>query len=417
MTVVCVVGLGYVGLPLAVGLDRAGHRVVGYDIIPMVAESLASGTSHIQDVTDQQVAEYNARGNTWTAAVGDLTAADTYIVCVPTPLGADGHPDLSHIESAGQLIGSVLRSGDLVVLESSTYPGTTEEVLGALLTRGSGLTPGVGYQLAYSPERIDPGNPAFRLENTPKIVGGLTDACTDRAVDLYASMGIDVVRAKGLREAELAKLIENTYRHVNIALMNEMVKFCGPLGIDLYDAIRCASSKPFGFEAFYPGPGVGGHCIPIDPHYLSFQVRAKLGHPFRFVELAQEINASMPVHVVDRAQAELNEQGKAMKGRRALLLGVTYKRDVADLRETPASAVVKVLRDRGMEVDFVDPHVPKWRASGIPVPKRELAQCSGYDLVVLLQDHSAFEPEQILAAGELILDTRAVLSGPHVKYL
>lgn len=417
MSCVGVVGLGYVGLPLAIGLSRAGHTVVGFDVSADVVEELDQCTTRIDDVTDDEIRGYLDAGSSWTTNPADMAGCHVFIICVPTPLNTSGHPDLSYVEAAGQAVGGVLRSGGLVILESSTHPGTTDELLAPLLEHGSGLSAGSDFLLAYSPERIDPGNPEFRLENTPKIVGGLNNESAERAIALYSTLGIQTVRAKGLREAELAKLLENTYRHVNIALVNEMVKFCRPLGIDLWDAIRCASSKPFGYEAFFPGPGVGGHCIPIDPHYLSYQVRVQLGHPFRFVELAQEVNASMPSYVVDRVQDELNEQGKALNSARVLVLGVTYKPDIADMRETPATPIVRILRARGADVSYADPHVPDWSVAGASVPAKDLAECRDYDVVLLLQNHAAFTPQNVLAAGSLVLDTRAVLTGPHVRYL
>jgi nucleotide sugar dehydrogenase len=412
-----IIGLGYVGLPLATSLSRAGHQIVGFDTNAKVVGKLSSGQSHIQDVHSREVQDLLAAGGMFSAAEGDLKKLDAYVICVPTPLGRDGHPDLAYVESAARSVSSVLSTGALVVLESTTYPGTTEEVIRPLLEQGSGLIAGVDFHLAYSPERIDPGNPLFGVENTPKIVGGLTDRCADRATELYGSLGIQVVRAKGVREAELAKLLENTYRHVNIALVNEMVKFCGPLGIDLQDAIRCAATKPFGFEAFYPGPGVGGHCIPIDPNYLSYRVRSELGYPFRFVELAQEINASMPLHVVNRLQAELNDLGKPLKGARVLLMGITYKPNVADMRESPAEPIARLLRDRGAVIAYSDPFIPTWAVAGQELISQQAAECQDCDAVVLLQNHSNFSEPEILRGGRLVLDTRGVLQGETVRYL
>ena len=412
-----VLGLGYVGLPLAVGLNRSGNRVVGLDINPAVVDSLCRGTSVVDDVSDSEVRGYLDDGSTFTCDVADLAECSVFIVCVPTPLDASGHPDLSYVKAAGEAIGRVMKPDSLVILESSTHPGTTDGVLAPILEETSGLRAGESFSLAYSPERIDPGNPKFRLENTPKIVGGLDKKSLERAVDLYSSMGIEVVQAKGLREAETAKLLENTYRHINIALVNEMVKFCRPLGIDLWNAIDCAASKPFGFEAFYPGPGVGGHCIPIDPHYLSHQVRIQLGRPFRFVELAQEINASMPAYVVERVQDELNTRGKALLGSRIVLLGVTYKRNVSDLRETPAIPIAKLLRERGAELSYVDPYVPQWSVDGAEVAKWKMTNLGASDLVILLQDHDEFLQPNALESETPLLDTRAVLTGTNVSYL
>ena len=414
---ICVIGLGYVGLPLAVGLADAGHDVVGFDLNGAVIEALGLGQSHIQGIDQDDLERVNNVGASWVSDPATLPPSDVFIICVPTPLGASGFPDLSYVESAAAIAGSCIRPGGLVILESSTHPGTTEEVVAPILQETSGLHPGVDFHLAYSPERIDPGNDHFTVTNTPKIVGGITAESSEQARLIYESMGIPVVVSKGLKEAELAKLLENTYRHVNIALVNELVKFCRPLGIDLWDAIRCARTKPFGFEAFFPGPGVGGHCIPVDPHYLSHQVRLKLGRPFRFVELAQEINGSMPAYVVERLQEELNELGCPVANARVLLLGVTYKRDVADLRETPAADVVRILRDLGADLSYADPYINDWAVDGEPVSSIRLAGARDFDSVILLQDHSAFSPEQILTAGRVVLDTRAVLDDPRVTRL
>ena len=270
-------------------------------------------------------------------------AHDVIVICVPTPLTVADGPDLSAVRAATATAGRLLRPGTLVSLESTTYPGTTEEVVRPLLEKASGLSAGLGFSLAFSPERIDPGNPEFGFANTPKIVGGVTPACADAAASFYGRICDQVVRAKSAREAEMAKLLENTYRHVNIALVNEMAIFCRELDVDLWDAIRCAATKPFGFQPFYPGPGVGGHCIPIDPNYLSYKVRT-LGYPFRFVELAQEINGRMPAYVTERAAELLNRNAQPLNGARVLLLGVTYKRDIADQRESPARPIARKLR-------------------------------------------------------------------------
>jgi UDP-N-acetyl-D-glucosamine dehydrogenase len=334
---VLVIGLGYVGLPLAVQAARAGFRVTGYDTRPEITAGLMAGRSHVDDVTDTEVAAMAAQGFRATAEETELEPADVIVICVPTPLSVADGPDLSAVRAATAAAGRLVRPGTLVSLESTTYPGTTEEVVRPLLEKASGLTAGIGFSLAFSPERIDPGNPDYGFRNTPKIVGGVTPACADAAESFYGRICDQVVRAKSAREAEMAKLLENTYRHVNIALVNEMAIFCRELDVDLWDAIRCAATKPFGFQPFYPGPGVGGHCIPIDPNYLSYKVRT-LGYPFRFVELAQEINGRMPGYVTERAAELLNRNAQPVNGARVLLLGVTYKRDIADQRESPAQA-------------------------------------------------------------------------------
>jgi UDP-N-acetyl-D-glucosamine dehydrogenase len=406
-----VVGLGYVGLPLVREACRAGLRVLGFDTSSSVVELLRSGRSHVDDIGDAEVADMLAAGLAVTTDERKLAEADVIVICVPTPLDSDGGPDLTAVKVAARTVAGQLRPGTLVVLESTTYPGTTDEVVRPVLEQGSGLTAGKEFSLAFSPERIDPGNPTYGLRNTPKVVGGHTPACTQRAEGFYTKICDTVVRARGTREAEMAKLLENTYRHVNIALVNEMAVFCNELGIDLWDAISCASTKPFGFQAFYPGPGVGGHCIPIDPNYLSYSVR-RLGFPFRFVELAQEINQRMPVYVAQRAQDLLNRNRKAVNGSTVLLLGVTYKADISDQRESPSTAVARRLRRLGAEVRFHDPYVPEWKVDGVPVPRvDDLEQAlAAADLTILLQAHSAYE-SSTLTGAQLLLDTRGRLRG------
>ncbi|MFB4316846.1 nucleotide sugar dehydrogenase [Actinomadura sp. 21ATH] len=403
-----VIGLGYVGLPLVREACRAGLRVGGLDRDTRVIDGLAAGRSHIDDVTDGEVREMLAAGFAPSTDDTLLSAARTMVICVPTPLSAEGGPDLTAVKGAAATIAPHLNPGDLVVLESTTYPGTTEEVLRPLLEEGSGLTAGTDFHLAFSPERIDPGNPHYGVANTPKIVGGLTEACAQAAAALYGKFVAQVVLAKGTREAEMAKLLENTYRHVNIALVNEMAVFCNELGIDLWDAIDCAATKPFGFQPFRPGPGVGGHCIPIDPNYLSYKVRS-LGYPFRFVELAQEINDRMPRYIVERAQQLLNQHGQALNGARVLLLGVTYKADIADQRESPARPIARRLARLGAHLTYHDPHVPSWQVDGADVPAAggELAESLGRaDLVLLLTGHAAYEPQLLAEHATLLFDAR-----------
>jgi nucleotide sugar dehydrogenase len=415
-TTVAVLGLGYVGLPLVDAATDVGMRVIGIDPDAAKVAGLNAGRSHVDDLDDSRVATLIERGFHATSDPSKLAEADVVVITVPTPLREDGGPDLAAVEAATRSIATHVRPGALVVLESTTYPGTTEEVVQPLLEAG-GLRVGTDLHLAFSPERIDPGNPTFGLRNTPKVVGGVTPACTETARAFYARFVDEVVVVGGTREAELAKLLENTYRHVNIALMNEMVVFCRELGIDLWDVIDAAATKPFGFQAFYPGPGVGGHCIPIDPNYLSYKVRT-LGHPFRFVELAQEINDGMPAYVARRAQDVLNEAGRAVRGSRVLLLGVTYKKDIADERESPAIPVARRLRDLGADLSYHDPHVEAWSVDGDPVPRAELADgLREADLVVLLQAHSAYDPEVLAAATGRVLDTRGFVRAPGVDTL
>jgi len=405
-----VTGLGYVGLPLAREAVRAGLEVVGFDVSAEVVDALNEGRSHVDDVSDADVSTMLDAGFCATTDESELGQADTVVICVPTPLSDEGGPDLGPVRAAAQVLAHHLRRGMLVVLESTTYPGTTEEVLAPILEE-SGLKVGLDFNLAFSPERIDPGNATFGLRNTPKVVGGYTPACTQRAAAFYGKFVETVVTARGTREAETAKLLENTYRHVNIALVNEMARFCHELDIDLWDVIGLAATKPFGFQAFYPGPGVGGHCIPIDPNYLSHSVQARLGYPFRFVELAQEINASMPNYVARRAQDILNSEGKAVNGATVLLLGVTYKPNIADLRESPAVPLAKRLEELGATVQFHDPHVTTWHAHGHSVgrvPDLDDALRTA-DLTILLQGHSAYDFASIAATAKRVLDTRGVV--------
>jgi nucleotide sugar dehydrogenase len=407
-----VIGLGYVGLPLALEATNSGMSVVGYDIGPGVVASLNSGRSHVDDISDEEIGQIVARGFRATTEESETGEPATIVICVPTPLSEADGPDLTAVRAAGETAGRLLRRGTLVVLESTTYPGTTDELLRPILEKASGLSAGVDFNLAFSPERIDPGNPTFGLRNTPKVVGGLTPDCTAAAARFYGKVCDQVVEAKSPREAEMAKLLENTYRHVNIALVNEMAVFCHELGVDLWDAIRCASTKPFGFQPFYPGPGVGGHCIPIDPNYLSYKVRT-LGYPFRFVELAQEINSRMPGYVVDRAAELLNRHAKPLNGANVLLLGVTYKRDIADQRESPARPIARRLLARGAVLAYHDPHVAEWPIDGQPVRRAtELdAELAMADVTILLQDHSVYDLDNLVASSRLLLDTRGRLAG------
>ena len=416
------IGLGYVGLPLAIQAVRSGFRVTGYDTSEKIVTGLMAGRSHVDDITDAEVTEMLEAGFRVTADEAQLAPQDVIVICVPTPLSEADGPDLRAVRAAAQTAGRLLKAGTLVSLESTTYPGTTEEVVRPLLDKASGLTAGIDFSLAFSPERIDPGNPTYGFRNTPKIVGGLSPSCSDAAEVFYSRICDQVVRARSSREAEMAKLLENTYRHVNIALVNEMLIFCRELDVDLWDAIRCAATKPFGFAPFYPGPGVGGHCIPIDPNYLSYKVRT-LGYPFRFVELAQEINSRMPGYVTDRAAELLNRHAKPVNGAKVLLLGVTYKRDIADQRESPARPLARKLLARGALVTYHDPYVPSWQIDGQPIPRAgDLEDAlAAADLVILLQAHSCYDPAALARAGtgpRLLLDTRGVVpAAPHVEAL
>ncbi|CAL8977909.1 UDP-N-acetyl-D-glucosamine 6-dehydrogenase [Propionicimonas sp. T2.31MG-18] len=414
-----VMGQGYVGLPMALRAAEAGIRVTGFDTNRKVTAALGSAVSHIGDVTSDQLKEGLARGYNATSDPACLRTADVVIVCVPTPLGPDGGPDLRAVEAAADLIGENIPAGALCILESTTYPGTTEEVFAPRVCRDR-LVVGDTVHIAFSPERINPGQTEYGVQNTPKVVGGLTPACTARAAAFYERFIDEVVSAKGAKEAEMAKLLENTFRHVNIALVNEMARFSRELGIDLWDAIDCAETKPFGFMAFRPGPGVGGHCIPVDPSYLSHRVRAVLGYSFRMVELAEEVNTAAPVYVAQRVADLLNERSLAVKGARVLLLGVTYKPDVADMRETPAAPLASRLLHQGAKLSYHDPLVASWHVDGrdLACVTDPYAAAQESDLVVFLQAHSAYDRTRLQLTGAPLFDTRGVLpTGDNVTRL
>jgi UDP-N-acetyl-D-glucosamine dehydrogenase len=410
---VAVLGLGYAGLPLALAAARAGHDVVGFDVSPARVAELAAGHSPVDDISDEDLLAVTRTGRMrFTGDEALLADRDTYVICVPTPL-IDKLPDLSMVEAAIDIVAERLSPGDLVVLESTTYPGTTEELVATRLTKLSGLTAPDEFHLAFSPERVDPGNAHHDVTNTPRVVGGLGPAATTRAVDFYGSFVAHVHPVSSPRVAEMAKLLENTFRHVNIALVNEMAVFSHELDIDLWEAIGAASTKPFGFMPFHPGPGVGGHCIPVDPSYLSWRVR-RLGYPFRFVELATEINDHMPHVVATRIAEQLNGVGRALRGSRILVLGVTYKKDIADLRETPAVALVRRLRHQGAQVSFHDPYVERFLVDDEPVPRVDPGQpgtVEEADLVVVHTGHRTYDWPAIVDRAALVFDTRNATSG------
>jgi nucleotide sugar dehydrogenase len=404
-----VIGLGYVGLALAAEASRSGLTVIGFDTNTAVASQLNSGRSHIPDVSSDDISNILAHGFSAVSDEGQIGSPGTMVICVPTPLTVDCNPDLSAVTSAAGTVARILRPGGLVVLESTTYPGTTDEVVRPILEKGSGLNVGLDFSLAYSPERIDPGNQCYGIRNTPKVVGGITPACTQAAAAFYERICDQVVRTTSAREAELAKLLENTYRYINIALVNEMTILCRELNLDLWEAIRCATTKPFGFQPFYPGPGIGGHCIPIDPNYLSHKARAH-GFPFRFIELAKEINSRMPSYVLARAAELLNQGKKPLNGSRVLLLGITYKKDSTDLRESPATPIAQMLRTAGAHVSFADPLADSWIVDGEPVPRADAsaATIGTADLVIILQAHSVYQIGEIERSARLLLDTCGV---------
>ncbi|PJE94880.1 nucleotide sugar dehydrogenase [Streptomyces carminius] len=413
-----VVGLGYVGMPLARAAAAVGGRVVGFDVAAHRVEMLNTGRSPVDTVSDAELAVMLEQGFTATTDPAVLAASDTIVICVPTPLDGDHRPNLGQVCAAAETVGAHLRAGTLVVLESTIWPGATEGVVLPILER-SGLRAGRDFGLAYSPERIDPGNPHYGVQNTPKLVAGYTRACGDRAAAFYGKFVAEVVPVSGIREAELSKLLENTYRSVNIALVNEMAMFCDELDIDLWESIEAAATKPFGFERFLPGPGVGGHCIPVDPVYLAHTARG-LGRPFRLVELAVEVNERMPGHVFSRIQHTLNTVGRCTNGARVLLVGVTYKPDVSDVRETPAVPLARALRRAGAHVVFTDPLIGEWVVDGEPVDREEdlAAAAASCDIAVLLQPHRTLDLRDITAGGCPVLDTRGVMpADPRVSRL
>jgi nucleotide sugar dehydrogenase len=415
---VVIVGQGYVGLPLAQAALEAGLTVIGLDTSTDIVASLNDGRSHIDDLSDAEVGAMVSAGyraSTDSAVVAD---ADVVVMCVPTPLSFAREPDLGAVRGATASIAPHLKQGALVVLESTTYPGTTDDLIKPIIEQ-TGRTIGEDVLLAYSPERIDPGNPVYTIRTTPKVVGGIDGASTAAAVDFYGRFVDRVVTTRGTREAETAKLLENTYRHINIALVNEMARFCHELGIDIWDVIAAAETKPFGFQAFRPGPGVGGHCIPIDPSYLSYEVRRQLGEPFRFVELAEDINSAMPAYVVERLRRGLEARGRDLEGARVLVLGVTYKANVSDQRESPAREVGQLLREAGSVVTFHDPNVTLWNLAGEAldrVPDLAVAVAEA-DAVVLLQAHSEYDVDVLAETAAYLFDTRGVTTSSHVDRL
>ncbi|HEX5616193.1 MAG TPA: nucleotide sugar dehydrogenase [Acidimicrobiia bacterium] len=404
-----VVGQGYVGLPVAMRAVHVGFSVVGFDTDVNRVAALRAGRSYVEDVVDDVVGAALAQGYVPTNEPAALRGFDVAVISVPTPLH-DGAPDLSFVEAAGEMLVGALTPGALVVLESTTYPGTTEELLAPILER-SGLVAGRDFFLGYSPERIDPGNPTFTFENTPKVVSGI-DAASLAAVEAFYGALVDETVAVGSpAEAELVKLLENTFRHVNIALVNELAMFAGDLGVDVWRAIDAAATKPFGFMRFTPGPGVGGHCLPIDPSYLSWRVRRLAGHGFRFVELANDVNEHMPDYVVQRVTLLLNKHGLAVNGARIVLLGLTYKASTSDFRESPSLVVAERLAGLGAQVVGVDPHIPPALTDrvGMPLVDATPAELAGADLVVVLVDHPEFDWDAVCAHARLVFDAKGVL--------
>lgn len=413
------VGQGYVGLPVAMAAVRTGFDVTGIEVDEARAKALQAGESYVEDISSDRLRSALDSGRyRASTSFGDCAGFDFAVLSVPTPL-RDGVPDLSYIESAASSVAPHVTVGSTVILESTTYPGTTEELVGPILEEGSGLSAGTDFHLGYSPERIDPGNAVYTLENTPKVVSGIDDASLDKVDWFFSQLVEQTVRVPGCKEAELTKLLENTFRHVNIALVNELAMFAADLGVDVWSAIDAASTKPFGYMRFTPGPGVGGHCLPIDPSFLSWRVKRSLGVDFRFVELANDVNEHMPDFVVRRLMLALNAQRRAVSGSRILLLGLAYKPNTSDARETPSTRVARLLQELGADVAAADPHVGA-DDFDVAVERVELSaeELKRADCVVLLCDHAAFDYVLVAANAGHVLDTRHRLpAGDNVEYL
>jgi UDP-N-acetyl-D-glucosamine dehydrogenase len=414
-----VIGLGYVGLPLLAEFARGGFTGIGFEVDAQKAEQINAGTSYIGDVTSAVIKEcVDAKRMSATTNFDHLSECDAIIICVPTPLRKTKEPDVSYILAAAEEIKQRLRRGQLIILESTTYPGTTDEVLLPMFAE-TGLKLDEDFLLAFSPERVDPGNPQFQTHNIPKVVGGVTDDSTTVAAHLYAQIVDNVHAVSSARVAETTKLLENTFRAVNIGMANEMARLCYALNIDTWEVIHAAATKPFGFMPFYPGPGIGGHCIPLDPHYLSWKARQH-GFDSRFIGLAEEVNSRMPDHVVQLISDGLNDEEKAMKGSHVLLLGVAYKQDINDVRESPALSIIDRLRSKGAHVSYHDPFVAELNfddahteASGAPLRSIELtdAEIRASDCVVIVTNHSQIDYQRITDLAPLIVDTRNALNG------
>jgi UDP-N-acetyl-D-glucosamine dehydrogenase len=413
--VVGICGLGYVGLPLALTFGEKGFPVIGFDIDQRKIDAIARGESYIKHISGERIGSAVSRAEKPFTATLDFrkaSTADALIMCVPTPLNANREPDMTYIEKTAEAIGPYVRSGQIVILESSTYPGTTDEVVKPIIERLSGLKAGVDFFLAFSPEREDPGNPNFNTATIPKVVGGYTKQCTEIACALYDSAITKTVAVKGTREAELTKLLENIFRCVNIALVNEMKLLCERMNIDIWEVIDAARTKPFGFMPFYPGPGLGGHCIPIDPFYLTWKAR-EYEFNTRFIELAGEINWQMPHHVVERTMEALNEHGRALRGARVLILGLAYKKNIDDLRESPSIRLIELFREKGAEVSYHDPYCPKMKEMRhqpkymLEMESVDLAKgVAEADVVVIATDHDSIDYQQLVRDAKLVVDTR-----------
>lgn len=407
-----IVGMGYVGLPLAVEFAKGGFRVTGFEVDAQKVRDLKAGVSYIGDIPTSEVAAL-AKKNllTGTLDFSLLKKMDAVIICVPTPLRKSKDPDVSYIVASVKEARKYLRRGQLIVLESTTYPGTTKELVKPMLEQG-GLKAGRDFYLAFSPERVDPGNPKYGVKNTPKVVGGLTPACTELAGALYAAVIDKVLKVSSTEAAELVKLLENTFRAVNIGMINEMALMCNKLGLDVWEVINAAASKPFGFMPFYPGPGIGGHCIPLDPHYLGWKMKTLNFEP-RFIELAGAVNSAMPEHVVARLGELLNTRGKALSRSKVLMIGMAYKPDIADHRESPARDVLLLLEKTGAAADYYDPYVAETDLEGEPRRSRKdaLKKIKEYDCVLIVTPHACIDYADIVKRARLVFDTRNAAKG------
>jgi UDP-N-acetyl-D-glucosamine dehydrogenase len=410
-----VLGLGYVGLPLVREFASVGMKVVGFDIDEEKVGILNSGRSIIKHIADSELKRIVKVGLfRATANMAKLGVVDAILVCVPTPLTDSREPDMQYVTGSSETIAKYLRAGQLVVFESTTYPGTTRELVAPIL-EGSGLKAGKDFHLAYSPEREDPGNKTFTTKTIPKVVGGLTDECRDMACRLYESFVVETVPVSSLEAAEATKILENVYRCINIAMVNELKMVFERMGIDIWEVIGAAASKPFGFQAFYPGPGLGGHCIPIDPFYLTWKAR-QYGMATRFIELAGEINTNMPHYVINRTMDAMNERRKSLKGSKVLVLGLAYKKDIDDLRESPSTELIELLIKKGAKVDYNDPYIPKThrqRRHDLRMTSKKLSErmLAGYDVVLISTNHSCYDYEWVVKNSKLVIDTRNATSG------
>ena len=415
-----VIGLGYVGLPLAVEFGRAGYTAIGFDLDSRKVNAINEGRSYIDDVPTAHVAELKAANRLLATTDFDLLAeVDTINICVPTPLRKTKDPDMSYIVNSVEEIAKRIRPGQLIILESTTYPGTTDELVLPMLEKG-GLKAGKDFFLAFSPERVDPSNRSFNTHNIPKVIGGMTDDCNNLAAALYDGAIKTIVPVSSPRVAEMVKLLENTFRAVNIGMVNELALMCDRMGIDVWEVVKAASTKPFGFMAFYPGPGLGGHCIPVDPFYLSWKARES-GFEARFIELAGAVNGNMPHYVVSLMSEALNSVRKPLNGSKVLVAGIAYKKDVDDIRESPALDLLHLLRDRGAELSYTDPFVPKLAAkewpNGIDLVNVDVSKAASeeFDCVVVVTDHTGFDYEQLQRVAKVVVDTRNAIKSPTPK--